>query len=1085
MIARPRVAGPDGSLKGWTNSGHLDWDDREAVECIVDTIHQTLESTLQSYDLQNQQQRNRTTENPTSDQVTDDKAPQNKFIRSITVVEGRGFYTYCNGPPCPFLRVEYYDPKLRWKVKMLLERGLKVPMSYHPDARQYDRDDTHEDLLKFHCYEAHIPYTMQFFKDWNLAGMSYVHLRRVKIRGRIGNYSKEYYAQKANDSSMVFNEDDVFLPSNTPESCLWKTEYSNSDTDPLPKRTKKISSCDVEMDCTVDDMLNRDAVMKTMPDDEIDEIHWRAVPSLQEIWKEERIRMRQLLGPQHDLVSEHLSFTLNAKKDAARPGARPALKGMRKLVQVTNGLQDDFTRSLSEILNRHSKAIQEMDEHKATDRQQNETRRQEFGLTPTLNDAVDALESLAAANQDVGTPNSDGTGAGAGSEDEWLLSSSHSESLSQRGGQSQSSSQHSIANTNSSQHQHLSYSCTQDMHDQELTSTQDSDPLAYSQRIERGDAVVEDMDEAIDPETLLPYQELAFGKDTCRAIFDVETDPPGTKRICGSNADCSRYGHQFAMHRGKPRYYKTVTTGAYVDGILYQRNLDEDTDNHDAHGRGFADERVSEGELSEDEEDLMRDLLATQIPDEKPSAKATLNLDRYGISLTQQRLELGQGSGTQATTTGSDRFLSTLEASDEESANEEEPENQLTLVNATVDIQSSSETAEATVPGESPQSFHQSDVSPRQTPPTRAQLLGGESQEQLNPMPGKGGLPKWLGHSTRYASLRGTSELPNDHTRFGAITASLSRGHSVHPVAMPPTRGRVVAWQKKRGAIQLTSKATPATKRERVEQNLEIDGNSRKLVPSLKRNTPKDENEKDSTPCQQNVEEVEWESSQVWQLTPSQPSQNEIETKGIENLTNKRSPKPSGALLLGSDSVQNSSSCGESLRSDSMPNSGTQSSDHALDGIGQQGGRIHIQGGGGLKTRTKTSQAMEYQAEKKGKMGGKQSAFGLPSPISFMSIEIHVQCRTGYSRLDSETKIHKKIALTANPRKKEDRVSAIVYIHGRVSSYESFDCVFFGFVRSLKEFPSHIRIPVGVKVLKSYLGVVCLFLSGHEKTTPT
>ena len=49
-----------------------------------------------------------------------------RYIRQVTVVTGKGFYTYCSGPPAPFLRVEYYDPKSKWKIKLVLERGLDV-----------------------------------------------------------------------------------------------------------------------------------------------------------------------------------------------------------------------------------------------------------------------------------------------------------------------------------------------------------------------------------------------------------------------------------------------------------------------------------------------------------------------------------------------------------------------------------------------------------------------------------------------------------------------------------------------------------------------------------------------------------------------------------------------------------------------------------------------------------------------------------------------------------------------------------------------------------------------------------------------
>ena len=203
-MARPAIAGPDGSLHhsshlfstatnstyskssgsdqtvpslNSTNSGHIDWDSERAVEKITSTVKTNLEATLQA-SMAN------TVDNSNNEIRGKEKlaVPATRFIRKVTVVVGRGFYTYCPGPPAPFLRVEYYDPKMRWKVKLMLERGLEVPRSFHPDPQQYDAvgmapatDSSQLGLepLVFRCYEAHIPYTMQFFKDWNLSGTYY------------------------------------------------------------------------------------------------------------------------------------------------------------------------------------------------------------------------------------------------------------------------------------------------------------------------------------------------------------------------------------------------------------------------------------------------------------------------------------------------------------------------------------------------------------------------------------------------------------------------------------------------------------------------------------------------------------------------------------------------------------------------------------------------------------------------------------------------------------------------------------------------------------------------------------------------
>jgi hypothetical protein len=211
MIARPVEAGPDASAdfnrayqrandepkegdheasSSSSSNGSMkliDWDDADSVAMITDEIHCRLEEALQSYMMER---------NNNNCEVGDERSlPTTRFIRQITVVQGRGFYTFCNGAVAPFLRVEYYNPSHRWRVKIMLERGLEVPMEYlpqhatmmrgannHKDDKMARADDNRATyfihgenvneeessfelgLLKFRCYEAHIPYTMQFFK---------------------------------------------------------------------------------------------------------------------------------------------------------------------------------------------------------------------------------------------------------------------------------------------------------------------------------------------------------------------------------------------------------------------------------------------------------------------------------------------------------------------------------------------------------------------------------------------------------------------------------------------------------------------------------------------------------------------------------------------------------------------------------------------------------------------------------------------------------------------------------------------------------------------------------------------------------
>lgn len=102
ILARPVVAGPDGSIYTTpSTTTHVNWDDPDDVESIQSEIQATLEETLQSSFLDQ--------EMDSKDGADRKRAKSSKrnapIIRKVTVVMGRGFYTFCPGPYASFLRV--------------------------------------------------------------------------------------------------------------------------------------------------------------------------------------------------------------------------------------------------------------------------------------------------------------------------------------------------------------------------------------------------------------------------------------------------------------------------------------------------------------------------------------------------------------------------------------------------------------------------------------------------------------------------------------------------------------------------------------------------------------------------------------------------------------------------------------------------------------------------------------------------------------------------------------------------------------------------------------------------------------------
>ncbi len=68
---------------------------------------------------------------------------------------------------------------------------------------------------------------------------------------------------------------------------------------------KKQTCCNIEFDRTVQQLLKVPDVMTKLPSplEERQKIHWRAVPSLREVWEQERKRMSVLLPPEDDFLS--------------------------------------------------------------------------------------------------------------------------------------------------------------------------------------------------------------------------------------------------------------------------------------------------------------------------------------------------------------------------------------------------------------------------------------------------------------------------------------------------------------------------------------------------------------------------------------------------------------------------------------------------------------------------------------------------------------------------------------------------------------------------------------------------------------
>jgi len=978
LLARPVVAGPDGSLYRRCRSRrrsrrrsiehdnddieeedddefeYADWDDAASVRRMIPILHEALEAKIQSSRSpifsddggggEKQRQSKQSSRSTTT-----------KVVRRIEVKLGRGFYTYCPGPAAPFLRIEYYDPSDRWRVKAALERGLDdLPGRCNPDPLQYrpygsnfahgddvqrPPDDTTEGL-KFNCYEAHIPYTMQFFKDWNLAGASYVHLSRGLFRAPLRASIRSRWKGQRTEGRFI-DSGRLFLDSNTPEHLVWKksgesdddimsvedyvaeTDTPNSSqfeqlvplkqpsqqssaaandsddggSDPLDETipacpvfepsphngpgpwSKKCTSCEVEIDVHVQDILNINEVMTELPlsISERQSTHWRAVPSLREMWQEERRRMAKLLRPQDDFLSRSpepatpnrrnspVPFTLNVKKDARLPGGRLACEGMHRLVEVSEGLAENFRRAMNDIVKRHDDEITRIDQvfggrESSAASDTGSGNRQSDELTPSTTEALQALEAL---GRDADEPaKMNGISTPQYSQQSQISVTSRSSELKRSGLLTQESVASSSLKSRLSQDErfHLSAQAYYQTQSPMPQSDREIDDFEMSQRVDRGDSVVQGpfqhVEDFIDHETLLPHEAIDEGD----ADGSEDDDDEGPQMI--------------------ERTLQTLATQMFDGSHGYD----------DVVNRSFKDKMSSFGST--------------------------------------------QGGGGQIFQ--SERALDNLKTD--------------------ADVEEQATTCEGSA------WLHQSEVFiEQQRQPPRYKDLSNASSSALRPMEARGGPPSWISYAVEYERLRRGSASNDD--RFPPVAPP---GITIEPTCTAPTRGAVTLWSRKslkrRRSRERVDAVAKRLKRRNAKPKLHLDENSRKLVAVTD----------DMDGCMHEEDDVD----QI----------------------------PLSAL----------SSSSKGTTEDGTP----------LKGIGNQGGKIWVEGGGHLKAKTRPTQQRPYFDESVSSPDSRRNKY-LPAPVTLMIIEVHVQCRIGHAAAGDSN----EIAMTPDPER--DRIFAVVFVYGQ------------------------------------------------------
>ena len=1087
LVARPVAAGPDGSSyrrpgdsSRASVSSRIDWDDAESVSYIVDEIHVKLEAALRATD---EWKEKRDTMDGGGAHISTNNAGGNngdglggtstldssklpiRYIRQVTVVKGKGFYTYCCGPPAPFLRVEYYDPKSKWKVKLMLERGLDVDEAYHPDGRFYDyggddsenaakHDVSHNDEdgedevrgergmrqssppLKFRCYEAHIPYTMQVFKDLNLSGMSYIKVKRGMFRQSLPKKERKRVQSSNADES---GNERLFLDDNVSDRFQWGepsvTDINATPSDPIAiaeglgggDDTKycpysfvglrrddqfwaaKESLCDVELDASSTELLNIRDVMTSLPDDPVERarVHWRAVPSLREIWELERRRMASLLSEEDDFLNSKPddeedvpSLQLAANDGRSLPGARLALRGSKRLYDPSPGLEDDYRRALGDIAKRHSNFLQRVDNALKGDGP--------AVFSPKIQAQTDSLGlSTPSSSQDEALAALNALGEQFGGDFEQI--NLRSQQVAQASQLSSLSPQTPSSRLNGDSFRSSPLSQVAPLTQADIEDIQEA--TAFGHSLERGDSVLGDLtpkSSSVDPFSLLTLHENEYDSDEDVFHEEEKLGEEGFARSLSMLA--------------------TQQPSVASDEHNREKGDGEDIEKWDIGSSQMRDQEFEEGAgnflLSQ------ADRAIETIREEDGCSLSSDEEDRRFHASNED--DIGDDhSDVSAVDNGCTLYQDSQEKCNAEMSSESEKQHE---VNLSIPQCTSLRRGEYVLPRDS-------SLVPRRRDCNAKKAKGWHAVHKTRGRP-----QPWLRLSSAYEM-----DSREEEVTLSTLFCSNDKANVfVEPVRRPPSSHQVRAWLKKterKEKDSLRKSITKDTAKKRKRADLVIDDNTRNLVPASAPNTTQKKRRvafandvAHQSSCQVfQVEEIQVESTSNSQMSQSpyqsqssllslsqQDEEENQEDDHQVSSSQKDGAKKFQSLLasVGSqgsaDSLHQTEGLSSARAYSAFDPSCTMghgegvsplSAADALEGIGQQGGKIHVAGGGGLKGEAGIASTNNLPSA--------------PTPLTIISIEVHVQCRTGKAGAhDSKT-----IAMRPDPSR--DKVAACVYLYAR------------------------------------------------------
>ncbi|NWJ04997.1 REV3L polymerase, partial [Crypturellus undulatus] len=176
-----------------------------------------------------------------------------QHVFKVSLVSGMPFYGY-HEKERHFMKIYLYNPAMVKRVCELLQGGAIMNKSYQP-------------------HEAHIPYLLQLFIDYNLYGMNLINLAAVKFRKARGK----------SDTSSISECHKSHLPENSNSVSFIRWEEDEIPSSLILKDVEPQSTCELEVDAVAADILNQLDI----------EAQIGRNPGLQAIWEDEKQRRRE------------------------------------------------------------------------------------------------------------------------------------------------------------------------------------------------------------------------------------------------------------------------------------------------------------------------------------------------------------------------------------------------------------------------------------------------------------------------------------------------------------------------------------------------------------------------------------------------------------------------------------------------------------------------------------------------------------------------------------------------------------------------------------------------------------------------